>query len=321
MIAKKAALHSVPNSARGRRRSRMPRIAFAALVSLCVVVAIAAVLFSGPARNASMATTDLFAPALRTLSGVSENAERLLRNAGALLNAEEVAGRLETQEAQARYWQNRAHELEIENAELRRQLGVTVSLDLPFVTARIIGGPTGPFGYSVIIDAGAVNGVLEGSTITSGLNLVGRVIGVGEKVSRVLLLTDPNSRVPVRVGPEGTRAILSGDGTANPVLELPSQREQLAEGARVVTSGTGGVYTSDILIGHVESSSGRVRLEAGQDGRLNFVRILLPPSPPVIPEPELIHPGLNAGVLDEEAQPGSALGAQVSGIPAARERP
>ena len=291
------------------------------MVSLCVVVAIGAVLFAGPARNASMATTDLFAPVLRALGGVSEDADSLLRNAGVLLNAEEMAGRLETQEARAQYWQNRAHELEIENAELRRQLGVTVSREHPFVTARIIGGPTGPFGHSVIIDAGAVDGVLEGSTITSGNSLVGRVIGVGESVSRVLLLTDPNSRVPVRVGPGGTRAILTGDGSSLPVLELPSQRELLAEGARVVTSGTGGVFTSDVLIGHVESFNGRVRLEAGQDGRLNFVRILLPPSPHLIPDPEVIPPRLNADVLDENATQDGAIRTQVSDIPAARERP
>ena len=306
----------------------MRKFALAGLIVLCIAAAAASMLFSGLAHVASLRVADLFAPALRAISGVSQDAELALIDVNALLNAQRTAASLQTQKSRARYWQIRAQELEIENAELRRQLGVTETRDHAFVTARIIGGPTGPFGHSVIIDAGAVNGVLEGSTVTSGRNLVGRVIGVGERASRVLLLTDPNSRVPVRIGPAGTRAILSGDGTSVPVLELPSEREQLVEGARVVTSGTGGVYARDILIGNLETTDGRVQLEAGQGDRLNFVRILIPRAPHLIPEPELINRGRNAAANGEEAQPGaepdvpdSSLGAQVTEIPAAHERP
>ena len=306
----------------------MRKFALAGLIVLCIAAAAASMLFSGLAHVASLGVADLFAPALRAVSGVSQDAERTLIDVNALLNAERTAARLQTEEAQARFWQNRAQELEIENGELRRQLGVTETRDQAFVTARIIGGPTGPFGHSVIIDAGAVNGVLEGSTVTSGGSLVGRVIGVGERASRVLLLTDPNSRVPVRVGPAGIRAILSGDGTSLPVLELPSEREQLVEGARIVTSGTGGVYARDILVGNLETADGRVQLEAGQGDGLNFVRILFPRAPHLIPEPELINRGLNAAVNGEAAQPGaeqdvpdSSLGAQVTDIPATLERP
>ena len=325
MIAKKSTLRSVPTSARRRQGYPMRLFLLATLVALCLIIAVASTLLSGTAQQVALGTTNVFAPALRAVSSTSEYVERTLRNANAMLNAEGTVAQLETQEARARFWQNRAHKLELENAELRRQLGVTGTPDHPFVTARVIGGPTGPFGHSVIIDAGAVDGVLGGSTVTSARNLVGRVIGVGEGASRVLLLSDPNSRVPVRVGPEGTRAILTGDGTDNPVLELPSNREQLVDGARVVTSGTGGVFARDILVGHVELSGKRVRLQAGQGDRLNFIRILLPAAPEFIPDPELIVPGLNAATPEEttgseagRAQSGDALGARATGVPARR---
>ena len=306
----------------------MRRFTLFGLILLCAFLAVASILFSGPARQLSMATADFFAPALGAVSSVSRHTERVFGNVFGLLNEEGTTERLQTLESRSRYWQDRARELEVENAELRRQLGVTLASDHTIVTARIIGGPTGPFAHSVIIDAGAINGLREGSTVTSGRYLVGRIIGVGERASRVLLLTDPNSRVPVRIGPRGTRAILTGDGTNFPLLQLPSHREQLEAEARVVTSGTGGVYARDVPIGHVESDTGRVRLAAGRGDSLNFVRILLPPVPHQIPEPGLVQPNLNQTIPREtlptrerHGQRDPALGVQATGAPAPREWP
>ncbi len=304
----------------------MRNLILGGLILLCAILAVSSVVFSGPARQVSLATADLFAPALGAISSASRETERILGDLFGLLNEEGITERLQTLESRSRYWQDRARELEVENAELRRQLDVTQASNHTIVTARIIGGPTGPFAHSVIIDAGAINGLREGSTVTSGRYLVGRIIGVGERASRVLLLTDPNSRVPVRIGPGGTRAILTGDGTDFPLLQLPSDREQLETDGRVVTSGTGGVFARDVPVGHVEAATGRVRLAAGPGTSLNFVRILLPPIPHQLPEPGLVLPNLNEtipqGTIPAHKlrdEPGTALGAQATGIPAPRK--
>ena len=84
-----------------------------------------------------------------------------------------------------------------------------------------------------------------------GLGLVGRIAGVGERSARVILLTDASSRVPAVVRPSGQRAIVAGDNGRAPALEFIDQTDELQPGDRVVSSGDGGLYPPDILIGQV----------------------------------------------------------------------
>ncbi len=60
-----------------------------------------------------------------------------------------------------------------------------------------------------------------------GLGLVGRISGVGNRTSRVVLLTDPSSRLPVTVQPTGERALLTGDNTPLPLLEFVEQADNV----------------------------------------------------------------------------------------------
>ncbi len=286
----------------------------AALIALGVVITVASLLFVDVSHRTSLRTVEFFSPALRAISAVSGEAESALRRAVSAFDSEATAERVRLEEETAQYWRNRAQALEIENAQLRRQLGVLPEVERPYLTARVIGGPSGPFGHSILIDAGAVHGVSEGATVTMGDSLVGRVIGVGERASRILLLSDPNSRVPVRVGPLGSRAILTGDGTGRPILEFPVHDQPLAEGTRVVTSGTGGVFLRNVLVGRVESADGRVRLDAGRGDRLEFLRVSLPSPPGPIPAPTVLAPGERAS-----SEPfGPSLGAEFSAGTAVR---
>ena len=109
-----------------------------------------------------------------------------------------------------------------------------------------------------------------------GIGLVGRIAGVGEKTSRVILLTDNNSRVPVIIQPSGQRAILSGDNSALPALEFVDDPSAVAAGDLVVSSGDGAVFPAGLVVGKVvltDTKRLRLRLEADM-GRLEFLRIL-----------------------------------------------
>ena len=104
----------------------------------------------------------------------------------------------------------------------------------------------------------------------------GRITGVGEKSSRVLLLTDNTSRVPVTIQPSGQRAMLSGDNSSLPVLEFIEDVEEVRPGDRVVSSGDGGVFPAGLLAGNVVMArDGRLRLRLAADyERLEFLRVL-----------------------------------------------
>jgi len=177
---------------------------------------------------------------------------------------------------QMKGWREAALQLEEKNARLRALNNVRLSPRISFITGEVLTDSGSPFRQSALLNIGRIDGVQDGSATVDGLGLVGRVSGVGERTARVILLTDLNSRVPVFIQPSGQRALLSGDNTTAPLLEFVDERARVRPGDRVVTSGDGGVFPSDILIGTVaEDPSGRLRARLAADyQRLEFIRVL-----------------------------------------------
>lgn len=175
-----------------------------------------------------------------------------------------------------RSWRDAAQQLERENAQLRALNNVQLSPRLAFTTAEIFADPRSPFGRSVMASVGARDGVADGSAAVDGRGLVGRVVGVGDGVSRILLLTDFSSRVPVKILPSGIRGVLVGDGTNAPLLTFVAELGSIELGARVVTSGDDGVFPPDLPVGVVALQGERqARVALASDyQRLEFVRIL-----------------------------------------------
>jgi rod shape-determining protein MreC len=175
-----------------------------------------------------------------------------------------------------RGWREAAQQLERENARLRALNNVQLSPRLAYTTAEILADPRSPFGRSVLVSVGSLDGVVDGSAAVDGNGLVGRIVGVGEDVARLLLLTDFSSRVPVKVLPGGQRGVLTGDGGQAPRLDFVADAADLTLGARVVTSGDDGVFPPDIPVGVLAGAGERVlRVSLAADYQLlDFVRIL-----------------------------------------------
>ena len=145
------------------------------------------------------------------------------------------------------------------------------------VAADTVLDARGPFSNSRLVDAGAEQGVAEGTPVLSDHGLVGRIAGVSARISRVLLLTDVESRTPVMIARTNGRAILTGDGGPNPALNFVRSHDALAAGDRVLTSGDGGVLPRGLPVGSVVKGfdgAWRVVLDADAEP-IEFVRILL----------------------------------------------
>ena len=173
-------------------------------------------------------------------------------------------------------WRETARQLEEENAQLRALNNLNLAPRTTFVTGDVIADSGGPFRESALVNVGERDGVADGSAAVDGLGLVGRVSGVGERASRILLLTDFSSRIPVIVMPRGRRAVMAGDGTGAPRLEFLDHSEQIKPGDLVKTSGDGGVFPPNIPVGRVivtPSQEWRVVLSSDYS-RLEFVRLL-----------------------------------------------
>ena len=181
-------------------------------------------------------------------------------------------------------WRETALRVQRENTHLRDLLGATDRQESPVLTSRVIGEPAGPFLRAVLIDAGSRDGINEYQPVMDARGLVGRIVTAGAVSSRVLLLNDLNSRVPVSVGEGDHRAVLEGDNKTFPNLAYLPFDAVVTVGDRVRTSGDGGVFPPGLPIGtvvKVSESGPKVRLFSDLS-RLTFVRVIafVPPKSP-----------------------------------------
>ena len=177
---------------------------------------------------------------------------------------------------QMKAWKEAALQLELKNARLLDLNNVRLDPDLTYVTGVVLTDSGSPFRKSVLLNIGERDGLRDGLAAMDGIGLVGRVSGLGQETARVLLLTDNNSRLPINIQPSGQTAILSGDNSPLPVIEFLEKPELVRPGDRVVTSGDGGVFPADLLVGQlVESREGRYQVRLAADfERLAFLRVL-----------------------------------------------
>lgn len=206
-----------------------------------------------------------------------------------------------------RAWRESALQLEQENARLRALNHVRLAPTLGFVTGEMIGDSGGPFLATGLANVGARDGVEDGAAVMDGSGLVGRVVGLGRRASRVLYVTDYSSRIPVLIRPSGRRAILSGDGARAPRLDFLEDPEGVRPGDRIVTSGDGQVFPPDLAVGIAvvgPDGTPRARLAADLE-RLEFVRILR-----YRPDTTIDRPGglIRNGPLEDPEGPESEAG-------------
>lgn len=232
------------------------------------------------------------------------------------LHEQNIELRRELQRMKA--WKEAAVQLEQQNAKLLAQNNVRLDPQLTSVSGVVLADTGSPFRQSILLNVGRRDGILDGWATMDGLGLVGRISGVGETTSRVILLTDSSSRIPVTIQPSGQKAILAGDNSAMPPIDFLESPEQVRPGDRVVSSGDGGVFPADLLVGQVvEGTKGRLRVQLSADyGRLDFLRVLRShPAERINDAGGLIAPQGGPQPADPAADPATAPPAGAAGQP------
>jgi rod shape-determining protein MreC len=216
------------------------------------------------------------APILEILSQPIDAVARVAEQVQSWIALHDENERLNRDRERLLQWQTVARHLEAENATLRKLLKFVPEPDARFVTARVIADSGGAFAHSLLLSAGGSSGVGKGQAVVTGEGLVGRIAGVGDGAARVLLITDLNSRIPVLVGSDRTRAILAGDNSNRPKLLYLKPDAVIAEGDQVVTSGHAGAFPPGLAIGAVASvSDGEIRVTPFVErSRLEYVRVV-----------------------------------------------
>ncbi len=177
---------------------------------------------------------------------------------------------------QMKSWKEAAWQLEQENARLMDLNKLQLDAELPWISGIVRTDSGSPFRQSVLLNVGGQDGIQNGWAAMDGLGLVGRIAGVGERTSRVILLTDPYSQIPAVIQPSRENALVVGDNTSDPLVDFIENADLVRAGDRIVTSGNGGVLPPGLLIGQlVVDPNGRLRARLSADyERLEYLRVL-----------------------------------------------
>ena len=187
--------------------------------------------------------------------------------------------KLTLQQRENSHWEFLAKQLIRENEILRARWKLPKSypkLEGNLVVGRVIADLSGTFIDSLLIASGSHDSVaLNDIALDNGV-LIGRVVEVNNHYSRILLLTDINSRIPVIIGEINHRAILGGNNSSLPDILFPAIDAQITKNMNVKTSGHGGVFPSGIVIGKIILNDGKtIKVNPSADfSKLEYVDIL-----------------------------------------------
>ncbi len=123
------------------------------------------------------------------------------------------------------------------------------------IVAKVLIDKQSPFLRSIIINKGSKDNIKLGMAVLDDEYLVGKVIEVNYTTSRVLLLSDLNSKIPVSIEPEGYQSILSGSGKDDGEIQYSKEETKLNVGDIVYTSGSGALFKSGIPIGKIKDNT------------------------------------------------------------------
>lgn len=233
-----------------------------------------------------LAISDTFTPILKLVTVPVQTAAFFVRDVSGLAEMQSENARLKDENARLRDWYHTALLLEAENKSLRELLHVKLEPQHTYISARVLSDGGRTFAKSLLVDAGRADGVEKGQAVLAAQGVVGRVIEAGENTARILLITDINSRIPALVENSRLHAIFSGENKNNGRLLHLSPDSNLNDGARIITSGLGGVYPYGLPIGVVEKDQYNQPIVKpyADFNRLVYVRIVKTPSDPNLRE-------------------------------------
>ena len=176
----------------------------------------------------------------------------LLTNFSQLVEAKKENEALKEEIEKLRSFYIKSLNINRENKDLKHTLQFITSKSSNFKVARIIGRSNQLFNQRLFIDAGKNRGIKEGSIVTGNRGVIGRISQVGENQSRLILVTDANSRIPIIASKSRVRGILSGNNSLLMEVLYLQKNHAIRAGDWIFTSGDGDTLPPGLLIGVVE---------------------------------------------------------------------
>jgi rod shape-determining protein MreC len=267
-----------------------------AQLPLVIVIALAVVLVllgkaqGGLFDRARGHVTDMLAPVLEKVRAPVAGFDRWMGSITEIFSVYDQNLKLKEENARLRQWRNVAIVLQGRVGRYQQLLHAVPDPRMNAVLAKVIGRANRPFLQTMILDAGREDRALPGEAVIDPRGMIGRIYLTGNRTSWVILLTDLNSRIPVTISPGNVQAIMAGDNSPMPTLEMVSHTVTLHAGDQVTSSGDGGLLPAGLPVGTlVSDGQGGFRVAllsdpaASQDVEiLNFAKP--PENPPATAE-------------------------------------
>ncbi|MET4805254.1 rod shape-determining protein MreC [Limibacillus sp. MBR-115] len=252
------------------------RFAFGAFIALSFSLMLLGKADTVAVERLRSTVADLSAPVLSLIAEPISTVRDTISQIDSYRSLQQENARLIAQNRQLMEWQGVARHLTSENEKLRTLLNVAPRPFMNSMTARIIADNRGAFARTLLVDAGYQQGVEKNQAAVTEAGLVGRVVEVGRRSARLLLITDINSRIPVMRQSGGDRAVLSGTNGDRLKLLYLDPSKPLLIGERIVTSGNGGIFPPGIPIGRVAKIEGeQIAVEPFVDwGHLEYLKLI-----------------------------------------------
>lgn len=210
------------------------------------------------AARARMALVDVLEPFLSVMSYPAVFVARKFESMHNFGELSEENQRLISENEVLMTWYWHSQQLEAENNALRSLTNFRDDAAVNFVSARVIADAGTTYTDSILLDAGADDGIRAGQAVLSGEGLVGRITEVGNSTARVLLITDIASRIPVRMAESGYNAVLKGRGDGLPMVDYLPHDAQIRVSEFLLTSGIGGVFPAGLPVARIVGNEGGV---------------------------------------------------------------
>lgn len=251
---------------------------FLLLVVLASLLLIVGVIRPQALSGLKVVSTDIVTPMLSVLASPFQKMAEAVGNVSGVSTLRAENAQLKDENARLKEWYQTAIMLDAENKSLQKLLNLKVSPAHKFVTARIISDAGNAYVKTVLVKSGELDGVKKNQAVLADEGLIGRIIETGQKYSRVLLINDINSRIPVLIENTQQKAVITGDNSDQLLFKHLPKDTSLVEGARVVTSGDGGVFPAGLPIGRISKNGESFVVNPYSDvSHSSYVRVLNAP--------------------------------------------
>lgn len=178
--------------------------------------------------------------------------------------------------ARLQHLQSEVESVRAENIALKDLLTIAEEEEFEYITTKLLSVSFNPFSRTALISAGKKQGIEPDQIVVNSGKLIGKVIEVSNNYAKVMLISDVNSRIPIKANSSREQGILAGNNNSK-ILYLPNNH-LVQKDEEIVTSGHGNIYPAGILVGYVSKVTEHdVMVNVAADlSKTEFVQVLLP---------------------------------------------